>query len=356
LVGWTAPLTDIPGAKWIWASQQLAKQPDGTEKPVPITGATSPAANAVFTFQTGFYLCGEPTEGTIWVAADNSAEVFLNGKPVTTDASGQSVPTNTDHTKLTKVENVLPSSGLNIIQVKVTNGANPADCGSDQYKCNPAGMVFGATFKDALPDWPTCPGRPPPHKPIKVGGTEPLQCPAGQTGGIERCICLTANLTTWITETACRPFQCTDTGKSYNVGDRRPRNCPPGRPGSASQKCISEETWGPIDYSACVALTPVPRPFCIGLGGTVYLAGRTETLPCTTPPLIAGSLTHKCLASGQWGPTSGTCMLPTVCAGCQCGSVDGNPQITGLCPTGTSCAARRIDRELVTADWYCDPP
>src|SRR5215469_3901244 len=99
LVGWTADLSSIPGAKWIWAPN--------------ITGATSPAANAKFTFQTEFYLCGAPTGGTIWVAADNSAEVLLNGV---------SVLTSTDHTTLSSVSipaaSLRQSPNLNTIEIK----------------------------------------------------------------------------------------------------------------------------------------------------------------------------------------------------------------------------------------------
>lgn len=65
--GWLADLaTNIPSATWMWA-------PD-------VTGRTTPAANAAFTFQKEFYLCGSPSGGTIWLAADNAAEVLLNGK------------------------------------------------------------------------------------------------------------------------------------------------------------------------------------------------------------------------------------------------------------------------------------
>src|SRR5438132_503306 len=103
---WTANLSSIPGATWIWAPN--------------ITGATSPAANAEFTFQKEFYLCDVPQGGTISVAADNSAEVFLNGAPAP-------VLTSASHLALSTVN--IPSTslfqGLNMIQVKVKNGPNP---------------------------------------------------------------------------------------------------------------------------------------------------------------------------------------------------------------------------------------
>ena len=69
-----------------------------------------------------------------------------------------SVLTSNDHSRLSTA--TVPAStireGLNVIQVKATNADNPAYCGSDRYQCNPAGMVFGAKIKDALPAWPTC--------------------------------------------------------------------------------------------------------------------------------------------------------------------------------------------------------
>lgn len=65
--GWAANLSGIPNAKWIWAPN--------------ITGATSSAANAEFVFKSMFFICGAPSTGTIFLAADDSAEVFLNCDP-----------------------------------------------------------------------------------------------------------------------------------------------------------------------------------------------------------------------------------------------------------------------------------
>ena len=136
LPAWTADLSSIPGATWIWAPN--------------ITGTTSPAANAEFIFQKQFYICGAPQGGKIWVAADNSADVLLNGKSVLNSTSDS----------VLSMVNIVPAEvaeGLNIIQVKVKNGLNPSDCGSGQYQCNPAGVVFGALFHDyTLSALPTC--------------------------------------------------------------------------------------------------------------------------------------------------------------------------------------------------------
>src|SRR5205807_1987102 len=58
LPGWTANLSSLPpNAKWIWARTK----PDGT----PITGTTTGAANAEFSFKATFVLCGShPQDGT----------------------------------------------------------------------------------------------------------------------------------------------------------------------------------------------------------------------------------------------------------------------------------------------------
>ena len=326
--GWGADLSGIPGAYWIWAPG--------------ITGASTGAANKTFTFQTQFYLCGPPTEGTVWVAADNSAEVLINGT---------SVLTSNDHSRLSTA--TVPAStiheGLNIIQVKATNADNPADCGSDRYQCNPAGMVFGAKIKDALPAWPTCNGR---NGPVIVGTTQAATCPAGQSGGTDLCVCLSRNFTTWIPVAACHAPQCTSNGRSYNVGQTEQVTCPAPMIGSGSRQCVSEGMWGQPDFRSCVT-PPPPPPSCTGLGGRSFAVGQTETLPCPAGQVGYPAQTRTCLAGGNWGATSGRCMTVT-CPGCQCGATDTG--ITALCPAQTSCGPRRINRTLITADWFCDPP
>ena len=98
LPAWTADLSSIPGATWIWAPK--------------ITGTTSPAANAEFTFQKQFNICGAPQGGKIWVAVHGSVDVLLNGKRVLNSTSDAAL----------NMVNLVPAEvaeGLNIIQVKV---------------------------------------------------------------------------------------------------------------------------------------------------------------------------------------------------------------------------------------------
>jgi hypothetical protein len=362
-VAWTANLSSIPGAKWIWAPN--------------ITGTTSPAANAEFIFEKEFYLCGTPQGGTIFVAADNSAEVFLNDAPV-------AVPTSASHATLSIIS--IPATslvqGLNTIRVKVKNGPNPSDCGSDQYQCNPAGMVLGASFADALNAWPTCTGKD--GRTYTVGQFETISsCPAGQTGSVVRpCICV-SGIGMWGPKyDACTtlPKTCIgNDGTPFSVGATETLPCPAGQTGSRTRTCQSDGNWGPIT-STCTT----PPKTCIGNDGTPFSVGATETLPC--PAGQTGSRTRTCQSDGNWGPITSTCtptctgsdgklysvgereLLP--CSGgetgfssrpCQsdgtwgpvsecnwCGDDDQGDVIN--CPDGMTCRRRR---KPFTRPWWC---
>src|SRR5262249_27662136 len=79
----------------------------------------------------------------------------------------------------------------NVIELKVKNGPNPSDCGSDQYQCNPAGVVFGGKFSDELSANPTC-SNPPGNVSDPPRNLGP--CDAPQTGSkFSSCICLAGN-------------------------------------------------------------------------------------------------------------------------------------------------------------------
>jgi hypothetical protein len=274
---WSADLSSIPGAKWIWAPN--------------VTGATTGAANKEFTFETVFYLCDVPQEGgTISVAADDSAEVFLN-------YATTPILTSTGFSALSTVP--VPASsltrGVNNIQVKVKNAPG---CASDEYRCNPAGFVFGGTFKDGLSALPTCPGSPR----VEVGTSETVSCPA-PTSGLASRVCI----------------------------------CPP-----PPAPVIG--IWSPVDYSTCVTTPPpvTPPVTCTGSDGTTRIAaGTSEMLSC--PAGLEGSLSRTCQATGSWGSVTGTCTPPTppvVCAGCICGGEDKTPPILATCPGGTVCGPR----------------
>lgn len=384
--GWTANLSSIPGATWIWAPN--------------ITGTTAPAADAEFTFEKEFYLCGAPQPGTISVAADNSAEVSLNGV---------SVLTATEHATLSTV-NIPATSfaqGRNILQIKVRNGANPSDCGSGQYRCNPAGFVVGASFADALPALPICRGNG--GRTFTVGQFEPLTCPAGKVGSPARpCICIGANglwgptfgrcdatctgsngatfiagqtetiacaagetglevrtcgqTGNWsVTSNTCRrpAPTCTGTnGTVFNAGATETLSCPADQVGSRTRTCGPDGNWGPTS-GAC-------SPTCEGNDGTGFRPGDTETLSCPAPQ--TGSQSRVCGPDGRWGPTSSTCERRP---GDLCGSRERGVIQPPRCPAGTTCQSRQLPTgpkpwtcflfnincpvRLVTTDWFCDP-
>src|SRR5215813_8901978 len=71
--GWSADLSGIPGAAWIWAPG--------------ITGTTPSASFAQFSFFQQFDLHGLPISGTISVAVDDFAEVLVNGTSIGTTGS-----------------------------------------------------------------------------------------------------------------------------------------------------------------------------------------------------------------------------------------------------------------------------
>lgn len=339
LGGWTADLSSIPtAARWIWAPN--------------ITGASSPAASQSFTFEKEFYVCNPPAGGTVSVAVDDSAEVWLNGTLVPSSAS-------TGHSAFKTFS--IPASSLygasllnrlpNVLTVKASNAPNPADCGSDQYKCNPAGVILGASFE--FSGDPTCPG-------LK-GGTyrheqvETLaSCPAGSTDVSHTCLC-----GFWSPDTTCplEPPTCPGKDRSYGVNERETIPCPADAPvGSASHRCLATGLWESPDNSQC---KPAPRT-CPGKGGAVFNVGQEEDLgPCDAPRV--GSTSRKCKSDGTWADIVDTCRLPEVCVGappgtCICGSRDGQ---TGTCPTGVDCGPYRHGdplHPLVTTDWYCGTP
>lgn len=130
--GWMADLSDIPSATWIWAPG--------------ITGETSPAFPAEFFFSKTFNLPGTPIAGTLSVAVDDFAEVFVNGLSAGTTGSVTDISLASAAQSSLIPFDVTPLlvTGANIIIVRAANG--PFGCGAGPYICNPAGVVFGGSL------------------------------------------------------------------------------------------------------------------------------------------------------------------------------------------------------------------
>src|SRR5262249_14498937 len=135
--GWPAGLASTPGAAWIWAP--------GT------TGASTPAPFGHYFFSKTFILSGEPISGTISLAADDFAAIYVNRTHVGTIGS------TTDPGSSNDAQSALHSfdlgsylkPGRNTITIEAENGApffSPI-CGEGcPYDENPAGVVFGGSL------------------------------------------------------------------------------------------------------------------------------------------------------------------------------------------------------------------
>jgi hypothetical protein len=123
--GWTADASSIPGAYWIWAPG--------------ITGETPLASLDQFSFVKTFDLGATPMSGSISIAADDFATVFVNGTLVAT-MGGYDPLVTFDITPFL-------SAGINTIQITAQNGPD-SFCGitDANYSQNPAGVVFGGTL------------------------------------------------------------------------------------------------------------------------------------------------------------------------------------------------------------------
>lgn len=336
--GWAADLSAIPGATWIWAPN--------------VTGASGSAENATFVFEKMFWLCGAPVDGWIQVAADDSATVELNGHPITT-----SVGHNLIQHAVVNASSM--ANGPNILRVTVSNGQNPWTCGSGQYSCNPAGFVLGAHFQDALPALPQCaPG-------VEAGTSQPRACPAGLEGmASQLCGCISSQAVWWTVDTSgCYPPPtCQGNDRVYQVGEVEQLVCPSTPPiGNTSHQCQRDGWNQPL--GTCSAPPPPPPPTCLGNDGvTRYAVDEIETLSCTLPEV--GAPTRTCLPDGQFGPTSGSCTVPTVGPNEWCGARDLVPSVRANCPAGTECGPRlsrvcsgwwifQSCTYIQTTDFYC---
>lgn len=136
--GWAANLSSIPGAHWIFAPG--------------ITGTTPNASLARFSFTKTFTLVGAPVSGTISVAVDDFAQVFVNGTSAGTTGSITNASASSAAQNALTTFNITPLlvSGINTITVAYQNGPDSfAGVANATYGQNLAGVVFGGTLTDS---------------------------------------------------------------------------------------------------------------------------------------------------------------------------------------------------------------
>jgi hypothetical protein len=135
-VGWEGG-SGLSNARWIWRADVAVTQPADLRRS---------------TFEKTFLLCGSPT-GSIRVAADDFAAVFVNGVPVGTVGSITDVAAASSGQDVAVWFDLTPAlhAGPNAITVAGQNG--PASfaggCGGIgcTYAQNPAGVVFAGTLE-----------------------------------------------------------------------------------------------------------------------------------------------------------------------------------------------------------------
>ena len=134
--GWSADLSTIPHAFWIWAPG--------------ITKDTHPAELAQYFFSKRIRIGGDPVSGTISIAADDFAAVRVNGHFVgkvgsTTDAA---VALAAQSNLTTFAIGPFLREGRNRITVRGQNGEGSfAGCTDCTYQQHPAGVVFGVKIR-----------------------------------------------------------------------------------------------------------------------------------------------------------------------------------------------------------------
>jgi hypothetical protein len=162
---WTADLSTIPGAVWVWAPG--------------VTGATTPADLVQLFFTKTLTLPAVPLSAFISLGADDFAEVLVNGAPVgaTGSITDPALAAAASARLVTFDITSQLVAGDNRIVIQGSNGpATFASCGAGacNYQQNPAGVVFGGVISFDRP--PVCDGAfavpatawPPNHKPITV--------------------------------------------------------------------------------------------------------------------------------------------------------------------------------------------
>jgi hypothetical protein len=140
--GWNADLSSIPGAGWIWAPG--------------IIGASPNADLAEYSFSKTFDFTGAPISGSISIAVDDMAQVFVNGNSAGTTGSitDQSVAFQAQSSLSTFDLTPFLQLGVNTIEIVAQNGPGSFGGGPDAtYSQNAAGVVFGGSVSfQSLPE------------------------------------------------------------------------------------------------------------------------------------------------------------------------------------------------------------
>ena len=125
---WELPGLAASGAKWIWDAREIAKN--------------DTAGNDQFITEKEFFLNCDQVTGLLAIAADNYAEVRVNGTLVGSIGSvvDPSIIAH-DHLTTFDISSVLAGGGaLNTIEITAINA--PGGCPDCDYSSNPAGVVF----------------------------------------------------------------------------------------------------------------------------------------------------------------------------------------------------------------------
>lgn len=122
---WTA---SIPGANWIWDSSAV----------------TSPEIDQTCFFINEFFIQGTPISGSYQVAADNRVWTSINGQSVNCDVLSLSYTSSNQRT--CDVTSFL-KTGMNVIQITVTNDAQPGG----NSGTNPAAVLYKLALKSKIP-------------------------------------------------------------------------------------------------------------------------------------------------------------------------------------------------------------
>lgn len=364
LGGWAANLSVFPpGAKWIWAN----KKSDGSL----ITGATTGAGGAEYSFKTKFFLCGmRPRDGAIWVAADDSVEVFVNGAPMPVLRWNGHASAGT---AMIPAASLRTAPNPNIIELKVKNFASAAECPNDQYQCNPAGLVFGATFGDELSANPMCS-----NPPGNIGDKRTLgACAPSQIGAKESaCICL-GSVAAWFDYDTCVALPPACTAYAYSewsacdTDGRQTRTVT----GKIPAGCAGSPPAEAVLTQSCTYVPPACTAFTYSAWGQCQPDG-------TQSRTVLASIPAGC--TGGTPVTTQSCAFvpPQVGVGERCGASNITPSVFASCPSGTTCGPRtsggykppawcvacgiftlgicllsdtcRATPPLRTTDWFCD--